>query len=128
MEPTIDWSTMPNNEVFTCWKEIANYLNRGVRTVQRWEIEEGLPVRRPNSRSKGTVQAHRKELDDWMAAREFRKDTEDGIRPKAPLVANHKELLFDFRSAIQRCLGECKNLIAEMKRSESDLLSDRENR
>jgi hypothetical protein len=28
------------------WKEIASYLGRGVRTVQRWECEEGLPVHR----------------------------------------------------------------------------------
>jgi hypothetical protein len=26
------------------WKEIAAYLKRGARTVQRWEAEEGLPV------------------------------------------------------------------------------------
>lgn len=25
------------------WKEIATYLNRGVRTVIRWEQEERLP-------------------------------------------------------------------------------------
>ena len=28
------------------WKEIASYLGRGIRTVQRWEREEGLPVHR----------------------------------------------------------------------------------
>ena len=28
------------------WKEIAAYLGRGIRTVQRWEREEGLPVHR----------------------------------------------------------------------------------
>ena len=26
------------------WKEIAAYLKRGARTVQRWEREEGLPL------------------------------------------------------------------------------------
>jgi hypothetical protein len=26
------------------WKEIAAYLGRDVRTVQRWEKKEGLPV------------------------------------------------------------------------------------
>ena len=33
------------------WKEIAAYLNRGVRTVRRWEREEGLPVHRHASRA-----------------------------------------------------------------------------
>jgi DNA-binding transcriptional regulator YiaG len=28
------------------WKEIARYLNRDVRTVQRWEETDGLPVYR----------------------------------------------------------------------------------
>jgi hypothetical protein len=28
------------------WKEIAAYLGRSVRTVQRWEKDFGLPVRR----------------------------------------------------------------------------------
>jgi DNA-binding transcriptional regulator YiaG len=28
------------------WKEIAAYLKRGARTVQRWEREERLPVHR----------------------------------------------------------------------------------
>jgi hypothetical protein len=31
----------------TTWKEVAAYLGKGVRTVQRWEAELGLPVRRP---------------------------------------------------------------------------------
>ncbi len=52
--------------VFTCWKEIASYLGKGVRTVQRWENQFGLPVQRPNSKSKGTVRASRQELDVWL--------------------------------------------------------------
>ena len=28
------------------WKEIASFLGRGVRTVQRWETALGLPVHR----------------------------------------------------------------------------------
>ena len=28
------------------WKEIAAYLGRDVRTVQRWERREGLPIHR----------------------------------------------------------------------------------
>jgi len=30
--------------VLDSWKEIAVFLRRGVRTVQRWEKTEGLPV------------------------------------------------------------------------------------
>ncbi len=47
------------------WKEIARYLGRQVRTVQRWEKSEGLPVHRHQHRSGGSVFAHRTELDAW---------------------------------------------------------------
>jgi hypothetical protein len=53
--------------VFTSWKEIAAYLGRGIRTVQRWELQLGLPVHRPNLRVRGIVRASRKELDLWVA-------------------------------------------------------------
>lgn len=56
----------PQNELFTSWKEIASYLNKGVRTVQRWEAEFGLPVRRPREKPRGVVQAKRVDLDCWI--------------------------------------------------------------
>jgi len=48
------------------WKEIASYLGRGVRTVQRYERELGLPVRRPHGRSRSAVIALSDELDAWL--------------------------------------------------------------
>ena len=51
------------------WKEIAAYLGRGVRTVQRWEREEGLPVHRLPHERRGTVYARAEELDAWWAHR-----------------------------------------------------------
>jgi hypothetical protein len=50
----------------TSWKEVAVYLGKGVRTVQRWESRLGLPVRRPDGRAKGTVLAFSEELDTWL--------------------------------------------------------------
>jgi len=52
-------------EVLQSWKEIASYLNRGVRTVQRWQ-ENGLPVRRVGSGPRPPVIAVREEIDRWM--------------------------------------------------------------
>jgi hypothetical protein len=51
------------------WKEIAVFLNRGVRTVQRWEREEGLPVHRHNHSKRGTVSALTSEITAWLNAR-----------------------------------------------------------
>jgi TolB-like protein/tetratricopeptide (TPR) repeat protein len=51
------------------WKEIASYLRRGVRTVRRWEKDEGLPVRRQLHKKLGTVYAYGPELDAWRESR-----------------------------------------------------------
>ncbi len=52
------------------WKEIAKYLGRDVRTVQRWETKEGLPVRRTVHEKGANVYADTEELDAWWQARQ----------------------------------------------------------
>jgi hypothetical protein len=60
--------------VFTSWKEIATYLGRGVRTVQRWERDFGLPVRRTgNHGPKHSVLATSEEIDIWVKSQEYRR-------------------------------------------------------
>ena len=51
------------------WKEIAAYLNRSVRTLHRWEKDEGLPVHRHQHKELGSVFAYKPELDAWIGAR-----------------------------------------------------------
>jgi len=51
------------------WKEIAAYLKRGVRTVQHWEREAGLPVRRLATKKRGAVYAYKREIDAWREQR-----------------------------------------------------------
>jgi len=58
------------------WGEIAAYLRREIRTVQRWERYQGLPVRRLLIGKLGSVYAYRSELDKWY--RERQPHTEDG--------------------------------------------------
>jgi tetratricopeptide (TPR) repeat protein len=48
------------------WKSIANHLNRGQRTVQRWHAEHGLPVHHFGG-TQGCVFAYVEDLDDWLA-------------------------------------------------------------
>ncbi len=52
------------------WKEIAAYLRRDVRTVQRWEKKEGLPVYRHLHDKLGSIYAYRNELAEWFKARQ----------------------------------------------------------
>jgi hypothetical protein len=54
-------------EILSGWKDIANYMGKGVRTVQRYERELGLPVRRPAGRTKGSVLVTKSELDIWIS-------------------------------------------------------------
>ena len=51
-------------QLLSGWKEIANYMHQGVRTIQRWE-RNGLPVRRVTSSGRGPVIALAEDLDNW---------------------------------------------------------------
>jgi len=53
--------------VLTSWKDIARYMGKGVRTVQRWELDFGLPVRRAEGSNKKAVLARPRDLDAWVA-------------------------------------------------------------
>lgn len=59
----------PARERLDSWKEIAAYLKRSVRTVHRWEKDEGLPVHRHQHRMLGSVFAYKSELDAWFNTR-----------------------------------------------------------
>lgn len=54
------------SDLLNSWKEIADYLGRGVRTAQRWEVELHLPVRRPHQRSRSSVTALKSDLNQWV--------------------------------------------------------------
>jgi len=74
----------PHNEPrLESWGEIAAYLRRDIRTVQRWERFHGLPVRRLVIGKQGQVYAYRSELDAWVRKRQPGLD-EDPSEPDAP--------------------------------------------
>lgn len=55
------------DKFLTSWKDIAEYLGKGVRTAQRWERDLGLPIRRPSGLGrKNPVIALSQDLDDWL--------------------------------------------------------------
>ena len=59
-------ATSTTTVVLNSWKEIASYLGRGVRTVQRYERESQLPVRRVQGKAHSSVLALGKDLDNWL--------------------------------------------------------------
>jgi len=64
MNGTAAIHSQPADHLLSSWKEIAAFLGKGVRTVQRWESGLGLPVHRPPG-SKGVVLAYPTEIDSW---------------------------------------------------------------
>jgi TolB-like protein len=51
------------------WKDIAAYLRRDVRTVQRWEQTDGLPIHRHRRAQRPIPYAYKAELDAWWTGR-----------------------------------------------------------
>lgn len=69
-------SPVPAADVLNSWKEIAAYLNRGVRTVQRWEADLAMPVRRPRGSIRSAVVAVRSDIDEWLNSLPVRDATQ----------------------------------------------------
>ena len=59
------------------WKEIAAYLGRSVRSVQRYERELALPVHRLTHADGQTVYAFRHEIDAWREKLDLQRHHED---------------------------------------------------
>jgi len=93
------------------WKEIAQFLSKGVRTVQRWEHELQLPVHRPSHAKKGVVIAFPQELEDWAKHQvnsgnpEIRaQELQRMHRSSALLVERTHELRKNLEKVHEQCL------------------------
>jgi hypothetical protein len=98
--------------ILNSWKEIADYLGRGVRTVQRWEHELHLPVHRIGKGKRSPVYANLAELKFWLSTSGVGrrgKDhshanpgpapvVRDGVKP----IENSRRLLQTARDLAQR--------------------------
>jgi TolB-like protein len=78
MEPRPMLHDLPASDRLDSWKEIAAYLKKDVRTVQRWEKNMGLPVRRLTQGKQGTVFAYRSSLDSWWLGSPSKLTKEEG--------------------------------------------------
>ena len=88
---------MSERIILYSWKDISRYSGRGVRTLQRYEVQLGFPIHRPAGRSRSSVLAFSDEIDTWlnknpMAAPEpavvpLTKLTAEQIRERAEWLA-----------------------------------------
>ena len=80
-----DVDTSPLGNVLNPGRRLPAYLNRSVRTLHRWEKEEGLPVHRQLHKELGSVFAYKSELDAWSRARSVRTEVRENNRgPGSP--------------------------------------------
>jgi hypothetical protein len=83
-------SDQPSETRLASWKEIATYVNRDVRTVQRWEKREGMPVHRHLHDKRGSVYALSSELDAWIQSRRPQlEEQERGVRTPVDATTDH---------------------------------------
>jgi Tol biopolymer transport system component len=85
------------NDRLDSWKKIASYLKRDVRTVQRWERREAMPVHRHLHDKLGSVFAFRSELDAWWESRRtlLAQEGADQSEPPAPVAQTVEDVSFD---------------------------------
>lgn len=123
------------SQVLTSWKEIAAYLGKGVRTVQRWEAQLGLPVRRPGP-ERHIVLAFPAELDEWALNSQLRLKApgntlhkirrsgsahEDIITP----IIEHVATLAELRKDLQRTAAKQRRLRQQMQELRERLAAQR---
>jgi hypothetical protein len=65
------------------WKSIAEYLDRDVATVRRWEKSAGLPVRRVAGSRGHSVFAYRSEIDGWLKGTKAEPQSIDSSTPSS---------------------------------------------
>jgi TolB-like protein/Tfp pilus assembly protein PilF len=74
----------PKERRLESWGEIATYLRRDIRTVQRWEKDLGLPVRRLMIGKQGQVYAFPSEVDKWVLERQPKPPIDLEPEPEPP--------------------------------------------
>jgi hypothetical protein len=121
-----------DSTVLSSWKDIARYLGKGVRTVQRWERHLGLPVRRPIGASqKSAVVLYRGDVDAWLAtrfsartlqtdgeqgnqsSRSARSTLKEGIRTARELRTTNQKLTEQIIASIRLLTERCDLLTAQ---------------
>lgn len=99
------------------WKEIAVYLGRGVRTVQRYELSLSLPVRRVS----GGVIAYRDELDRWLRASSDKASHHEFDMVRAlNALEMHRRAIKNLHQSLDSMMGK----IAEGRQIQWQILGD----
>lgn len=108
------------NQILSGWKDIANYMGKGVRTVQPYAQEGGLPIRRMSGTPKASVLVTRAELDEWIRGAFDRKAWNE---KRSADLENVKSRTLELRAAIEqfrlsmRTLSRTRNELSVCRRT-----------
>lgn len=106
----------------TSWKSIAKYMGTCVRTVQRWTVERGFPVRGAGGGHKGLVNALTEEIDDWVRSQSLHgslKDSRSDVEFGKKIVALQSEIQ---SLRVQLSVSQTHNQIRTKRPVSEDLL------
>lgn len=112
-----------NPPVLSCWKDIAHFLGKGVRTAQRWEKELGLPVHRLNGGRKSAVIADPREVEAWLTAHPLGKSHDPPVTVSELVLQS--QLL---RSAHAQLMNAASTELAALKASCREMAETRRKR
>ena len=81
-------------QVLKSWKDIAAYLKVAVSTVQRWERDLELPVRRAGGKRGSAIMALPNEIDHWLKTHLF-------VHGRDPALTNSSPASCDVSAKLQ---------------------------
>jgi hypothetical protein len=102
-------------KILSGWKEISSYIQRGVRTAQRWEALLGMPVHRPALKDRSAVVAFSDELDGWLSRTD--DDKRVGGAESTDTLARVQENVSRLARQSAELASRTKALQEELKRS-----------
>jgi hypothetical protein len=112
------------SSILNSWKEIAKYLHRAVRTVQRWETDLALPVRRPRAKSGSAVIALPSDIDNWLRSRPVTGTDSPSIAQKSVLEDVELQPLSDLvqeshllRATLRHSRRELREVVTRLARN-----------
>jgi len=99
---------MKERPILESWKEISAYLERSVKTCQRWEFELDLPIHRLDGTPNASVFAYPDELDHWVTDKLHPPHLEDA---KSVFVLRLKKVRIAAAAGIFACIVVAAGLI-----------------
>src|SRR5215469_6412873 len=101
----------PKIKSLNSWKEISLYLDRGIRTVQRWETELALPVYRLGQGPRSPVHAFPAELEAWQLRVGKKRSDSSPINGDAGILTHLDGSVVNSRLLIDRSCSLVKQMV-----------------